>query len=136
MIVGEAKTSTKIMEKQLCKYLNTGLFVKGYEMHPDKASPSQQSFGLFNISTNHTIQCFEPTAKYDLEIHTTYTVKEYSDWIGNYIKFYLLANFTQQELNKILQIKTGNSTPTIENLINLVNTVSLEEITKNLQEVL
>jgi len=36
IIVGEAKTATNEIKKQLDKYLNTGLFNEGFEIHPDK----------------------------------------------------------------------------------------------------
>ena len=52
IIVGEAKTATTIMASQLEKYLKTGLFRKGYEMHPDKPYPTKNCFGLFNINNN------------------------------------------------------------------------------------
>lgn len=136
MIVGEAKTSTTIMEKQLRKYLDTGLFAKGYEMHPDKEQPSIQSFGLFNIGPKFDIQCQEPRTKYNSPQIDFQKATEYSRWIKNYIKFYLLANFTQEELNAILRIKTNLKTFTADSLISLVDTLSLEETIKKVQEVL
>lgn len=49
LIVGEAKTSTTIMEAQLRKYLDSGFFNLGIEIHPTKEKSSNPNFGLLRL---------------------------------------------------------------------------------------
>lgn len=136
IIVGEAKTSTTIMEKQLRKYLNTELFSTGYELHPDKPTPSIDSFGLLNISRTFNTQVIEPARAYVPIGKTPYDRKEYIGWIHQYIKFYLIANLTQSEFSRLLQERTGKRKCTIDNAIDVIKGMSITEILKKLQEVM
>lgn len=56
LIVGEAKTSTKQMTKQLEKYLDTNLFEMGLEIHPQKQTADKNYFGLFTLNKNLKVQ--------------------------------------------------------------------------------
>ena len=60
LIVGEAKTSTKQMTKQLEKYLDTNLFETGFEIHPQKQTADKDYFGLFTLNKNFEIQYTAP----------------------------------------------------------------------------
>lgn len=97
-IVGEAKTGTVVMTKQLEKYLNTGLFDQGFEIAPSKAKPSKDYFGLITLDSDYKIKITLPEAKYDPK--NPLSREEYTAWLGNYIKFYLIANFTNDELKQ------------------------------------
>ena len=97
-IVGEAKSNTTSMYKQLEKYLDTGLFDAGFEIHPSKAKPGADYFGLLTLDSNFSIKVIPPISKY---IPRQILPKpEYIAWLTNYMKFYLLANLTNDELNQ------------------------------------
>lgn len=97
-IVGEAKTGNSLMTKQLEKYLNTGLFDCGFEIHPAKGKPSKNYFGLITLDSDYKIKVVMPEAKYPAV--GALPRKDYELWLGNYIKFYLIANFTNDELKE------------------------------------
>ena len=131
-IVAEAKTSTKIMAEQLEKYLNTGLFSKGFELHPTKEKPTFDSFGLINLM-NNKININYPN-KVDI-YEEKYSRDEYEIWLTNYIKFYLISNLANDELLKFYKMKTNNEKYDSIKLINFVKNCSIEEILKVIMEV-
>lgn len=135
VIVGEAKTSTTIMEKQVRKYMNTGLFSCAYELHPDKAAPSNNSFGLMNLDSNYSVQLQEPLAKYAGGTKSDYSKQDYCLWITNYFKFYLMANFTKAEFDEIMRNKTGKAKWQSGDIISVILKMPVEDIVKRIREV-
>lgn len=98
LIVGEAKSNTTSMYKQLEKYMDTGLFDAGFEIHPSKAKPGADYFGLVTLDPNDRIKVIPPISKYIPR--QILSRPEYITWLINYMKFYLLANLTNDELNQ------------------------------------
>jgi len=98
LVVGEAKSNTTSMSKQLEKYLNTGLFDAGFEIHPFKSKPGADYFGLVTLDSGYKIKVIPPRTKYLPE--QILSKPEYITWLMNYMKFYLLANLTNDELNQ------------------------------------
>ena len=98
LIVGEAKSNTTSMYKQLEKYLDTGLFDAGFEIHPSKTKPGYDHFGLVTLDSNYRIKVTPPISKYIPR--QVLSKNEYVVWLMNYMKFYLLANLTNDELNQ------------------------------------
>ena len=126
-IVGEAKTSTKAMLEQISKYMNTGLFSEGYEIHPSKDSPSILNLGLLTLGKDYLINVVEPKIPFSV-VNDKSQQQAYSDWIGNYMKFYLFGNFTNDQLNsfsiKVLKRNISNNT----DLVKLASKSTFEEI--------
>ena len=135
IIVGEAKTATTIMEKQLKKYLNTGLYEKGYELHPSKPEPSIQNFGLLNIETQYRIKVSEPAFAYVPPAESSYSLTEYKHWISQYLKYFLIANFTQEEFASWIRAKIHKSKYNVADVISFVNDLTTEQIIEHIQEV-
>lgn len=133
-IVGEAKTSTEIMAAQLSKYMNTGLFTEGYEIHPNKKMPTTDSFGLINIDSNYYINVKKPNIRYDVPF-SAYDPEKYSEWLNNYFKFYLLANLTTDELGCFAQNQIGSVINNTSDLVTLVSNSSFATIYKQISEV-
>jgi hypothetical protein len=133
-IVGEAKTGTKIMTKQLLKYLDTGLFDFGFEIHPFKDKPAQNFFGLLSLDENFEIVFYPPEAEYVGA--GEYSKETYQNWLTNYMKFYLLANFTNDEFNVLYQSKTGKQISSQKDIIDFVCGISTAEIITKLNEVI
>ena len=133
-IVGEAKTSTLKMASQLEKYLNTGLFETGFEMHPSKANPTYDRFGLLSLSTDNIIKISYPETITNYE-NADYSIDEYEKWLSNYLKFYLLANLSNDELktfcNEKFGIQISNS-----NLVSIIQKISFEELLNYIREVI
>jgi hypothetical protein len=96
-IVGEAKTGTKYMSKQLNKYLDTGLFDMGFEIHPAKTEPSEKWHGLFTLDSHLKVKFIPSAEKYSCK--ATCSREDYSQWLNDYMKFYAIANMTNDELN-------------------------------------
>lgn len=134
IIVGEAKTATTIMAKQLEKYLNTGAFCKGYEMHPSKAAPTKDCFGMFNIDSEYKIKCVEPQAKYVCSEETDFETEEYQKWFYNYIKLYLIANFTNDELVSFVNGINPSGKYNQKKIIKTITALSINDIVNKLKE--
>lgn len=125
-IVGEAKTGNLVMTKQLEKYLNTGLFDQGFEIHPTKLNPSRDYFGLITLDTDYKIKIISPKAKYTAA--NPLSREEYIVWLGNYIKFYLISNLTNDELKEFyVQIK-GEEINKESDLVSFVLGLKIENI--------
>ena len=133
-IVGEAKTSTLKMASQLEKYLKTGLFEIGFEMHPSKSKPTYDRFGLLSFTSDNIIRVEYPStiANYDNDV---YSIEEYEKWLSNYLKFYLLANLSNDELVKFCNEKYGLQLSNI-NLVQIVQNISFEDLLSYIKEVI
>lgn len=136
-IVGEAKTSTKIMASQLQKYLKTTLFKKGYEMHPDKKAPTFDFFGLMNISSEYKLACLEPVTNYSEKGDIVFDWKDYLDWFNNYIKLYLIANFTNEELEDFVLRKASSTRKySLDKIISVIKETSILEISEEIRRLI
>lgn len=130
-IVGEAKTGSVVMTKQLEKYLNTGLFDQGFEICPAKTKPSKDYFGLITLDPNYKIKISLPEAKYIPK--NQLSREEYTIWLGNYIKFYLIANLTNDELKQFhLEIR-GGKIDKESDLVNFVLELETETILEKIK---
>lgn len=132
LLVGEAKTSTTIMQKQLEKYLASKLFNYGIEIHPTKQNPSSPSFGLLNINDKSLVEYNEPKAQ-KIIVDNDYQ-NEYKLWLNNYIKLYLLANLSNIEFQLFHKTITGKPISTNSDISSFVDGLSFEEILDKLKE--
>jgi len=98
LVVGEAKTNSRTMTRQLEKYLDTGLFDIGFEIHPAKTKPATDYFGLITLGADFELKIIPPEKQYEPS-HRLSKV-DYVKWLTNYMKFYLLANLTNDELSE------------------------------------
>jgi len=126
LIVGEAKSSTTSMSKQLAKYLDTGLFDAGFEIHPSKAKPGADYFGLVTLDSSYKIKVIPPKAKYLHE--PTFSKSEYTTWLMNYMKFYLLANLTNDELNQFYYDMNGRSLSSQTDIVDFITSLDSETL--------
>lgn len=125
-IVGEVKTGNLVMTKQLEKYLNTGLFDQGFEIHPAKSNPSKDYFGLITLDADYKIKIVPPEAKYT--VANPLSREEYTVWLGDYIKFYLIANLTNDELKKFYAKVKGEEINKESDLVSFVLELGIETI--------
>lgn len=130
-IVGEAKTGTVVMTKQLEKYLNTGLFDRGFEICPAKAKPSKDYFGLIALDTDNKIKITLPEVKYTPK--SPLSKEEYVSWLGNYIKFYLISNFTNDELKQFHREVKGKEINKESDLVNFVLGLETDDILEKIK---
>lgn len=130
-IVGEAKTGVVVMTKQLEKYLNTGLFDWGFEICPTKAKPSKNYFGLFTLDADNKIKITLPEAEYIPK--DPLSREEYTAWLGNYIKFYLISNFTNDELRQFHLDIEGEEINKESDLVSFVLGLETEEILEKIK---
>ncbi|PIN88941.1 hypothetical protein COU57_06835 [Candidatus Pacearchaeota archaeon CG10_big_fil_rev_8_21_14_0_10_32_14] len=133
-IVGEAKTSTTEMLKQLNKYLNTKFFDEGFEIHPSKNVASKDYLNLFTIDSNNKILLIRRKSK--IKLFDEKRQKEYEDWLSNYVKYYLIANLTNDEFDRFYQDYNHKQISSINDIVKFVNNLTYEEIFKKIREVL
>ena len=133
MIVGEAKTSTAVMASQLEKYLTTGLFVQGFEIHPDKKAPAKKSFGLIRLNNDFELECREPEIDYIPE-SASFNPKEYNTWFINYLKLYIISNFTNAELIEYINRLNPKGEYKQDKIIRTIKELSVEELMKAIKE--
>jgi len=123
-IVGEVKTASFNAIGQIKKYLSRGIFNKAYEIIPHKKSPEVIA-GLLTFDDSGNIEVYEAKtpAKIIPERQTSYL-----EWLHNYIKYFLIANFTNEELDEFYSERTGKRTRNISELISFVNSLEIEDI--------
>lgn len=132
LIVGEAKTGPSNMLKQLKKYLDTALFDKGFEIYPSKKQASKTYLGLVSIDDDYKIVVKNPKDKYKSQ--KGLSRQDYIRWLNNYIKFYLIANITNDELNNYYrEHKCQISTP--NDIVEFVSNLSIVEIINKVKEI-
>ena len=131
LIVGEAKTSTTIMEKQLNKYLASKLFNYGIEIHPLKTNASNDSFGLLNIDVNSYLKYTKP--KINSNIINFKHQSEYKKWLKTYVKLYLIANLSNSEFQSFYSEVVGRSISTNSDISTFVVDLSFETILDKLK---
>ncbi len=134
LIVGEAKTSSQMMTKQLLKYLDTNLFDFGLEIHPSKQKPAQSYLGLFTLDHDFKIAFIPPQTTYQAK--NNLSKNDYCHWLNNYMKFYLLANLTNDEFNDyFMQVKHHKITSQ-KDIVEFVNQLAMPEILARLMQLM
>lgn len=131
-IVGEAKTGTFEMKKQLDKYLDTHLFDEGFEIHPSKKRPSSDYVGLITIDNKFKIKII---VKKELKKLSDDRQQEYFAWLTNYIKYYLIANLTNDEFGEFYWNKLKVSIASKESIVAFVNGLTFGEILDEISKV-
>lgn len=126
-IVGEAKTATKDMTSQLEKYLNTGLFNKGFEIHPRKEVAGKNYFGLLTLDDNLKVKVIQPTEQY-VSMKDKLNSDDYLTWLNNYIKYYLIANLSNDEFMDFCQLNGKEVLSTTSEIICFINKTSVQKI--------
>lgn len=132
VIVGEAKTATLRAGEQIQKYLSFGVFNKAYEIIPHKTVPEVVS-GLICFNAEGLIQVHE--AKQPAVVNTV-KQKEYLSWLSNYIKYFLLSNLSNDELDEWYGTQTGKTSRTVSQLITFVNSLGYELLLSQLQSLM
>lgn len=133
IIVGEAKTSTKIMENQLRKYLKTGFFNSAYEIHPSKSSPSNDDFGLVSIGEDYNVNLIRPIK--GLNLSSQKEQNDYLNWLINYTKYYLIANLTNDEFVDFYIERKKEKIKGVEDVVRFINSLSYDDILEKIGEV-
>jgi len=123
IVVGEAKTSTDQMETQLRKYLGSKYFDYGIEMHPFK-NVINEDFGLLTLE-NSKVTYHRPNIK------KSFASKKYQNsykkWLEDYFKFYIISNYTNDELNLFFNTFFGRNLSNQEDIISLIQFFSISE---------
>ena len=132
-IVGEAKTGTLEMKRQLDKYLATHLFDEGFEIHPFKKKPSSPYVGLVTIDDHMKLKVI---VRKEIKEFTDDHQRDYLLWLTNYIKYYLIANLTNDEFNNFYRRITKKPISSKESIINFINGLGFEEILTEINRVM
>jgi hypothetical protein len=133
VIVGEAKTSCNRIKKQLTKYLNTGFFNEAFVINPNIQAPSTDYNTLLTIDDNYKIQIIESkkTTSYCKPINQ----KKYIQWLNNYLKYYLLANLTNDELIDFYKQNENDMISCKDDIVFFVNKLSFQQIINRIKDV-
>lgn len=124
-VVGEAKTGTLEMKRQLNKYLATHLFDEGFEIHPFKKKPASPYVGLITIDDQMMVKV---VVRQEARKFTNQKQDDYLQWLKNYVKYYLIANLTNDEFVAFYRSKTKKAISSRESIINFINGLKFEEI--------
>ena len=133
-IVGEAKTSTTQMKTQIEKYIKTNFFNECYEIHPSKSLPTEKGFGLITIDKDSKIKIIRKQNKeifFDKEKQ-----EEYASWLLNYLKYYLIANLTNDEFIEFYNERKKEKISGIKDIIDFINGLTYEDILTKIKEFL
>ena len=133
-IVGEAKTSTTQMKKQIEKYIKTKFFNECFEIHPSKSNPSDSRFGLITIGTDFKVKVIQRNSP--AKLSNAKKQHKYLNWLSNYIKYYLIANLTNDEFNQFYYEKNKKKISGIKDITNFINVLSYNEILAKIKEIL
>jgi hypothetical protein len=123
-IVGEVKTASLKADKQIQKYLSFQLFNKAYEIIPHKPTPEVIS-GLITFDGDGYIRVMEAQQP---AVVNQVKQQEYLDWLSNYIKYFLIANLSNEELDEFYSHSTGRKSRSVNQLIAFVNGLDYEKI--------
>jgi len=125
VIVGEAKTSTTIISKQIQKYIDTEIFNESLEIFPFYSSSNSNS----SFFINDKFQLIYDK-KSSLKVNIP-KQKLYLDWIKNYFKYYLLSNYSNDEFRMYYKFITKEEFNDNIKLINFINQISVNQLLKD-----
>lgn len=134
--VGEAKTSTTQMAGQLEKYLNTGLFKAGYEMHPNKQAPTKSCFGMLNINDDYSVRVIPPSEEYSEYGDDILNLDDYIIWFENNLKFYIIANLNNEELKAFIENQKPKGKYNQQKIAEVVTKTNIDTIVNYIKEVM
>jgi len=132
LIVGEAKTESTLAEVQLKKYLDTDLFDMGLEIHPSQVKPKKKYLGLFTIDSDYKVALIQPQEKYIAKMPIP--KPEYIKWLANYIKFYLIDNFSNDEFSSFHFEKYKKHISSQNDIIRFVTNTNINDILSKIGE--
>ncbi len=115
-----------LAETQLDKYLETGLYDMGFEITPRKLSTSKSYLGTISIDDDYRIQVIPPKERFKANDPLSQT--DYIEWLTNYMKFYLIANLSNDEFNAFHIDIMGKCLSTQSDIVNLLNSLHAETI--------
>lgn len=128
-VVGEAKTSSREAIKQIKKYLGKKIFNRAYEIIPHKDKP-EVICGLITFNNSGDVVVYEGK---EPPLISKRSQIDYFEWLGNYIKYFLLANLSNSEFDKFYEKETTQEFPTgTESLTRFVNGLEYERIIKEI----
>ena len=122
-IVGEAKTSTLSLSKQLKKYTDTGLFSEGVEILPMKSKASEAS--KFYIDDENRL-VYEP-GQNNLLIKKDQQGLYYA-WLKQYFSLYIIANLTNDEMSEYYRYKMNKKIKRGDDIMSLASSFEPNEI--------
>lgn len=129
-IVGEAKTSTTNISKQIQKYIDTGLFNESLEIFSFHNSNSTNS--AFYI--NHNLELVY--IKNSILSVDERKQKLYINWIKNYFKYYLLSNYTNDEFREYYFKKTSTEFDENLKLLSFIDDITISELIYDLKMII
>jgi len=124
MIVGEAKCFPGQATGQLDKYTATGFYDEGLEIYPARGT-AQTSYGVLNLAEDYSLQFAAPTKPLTVDADKQ---QAYAGWLGDYMKFYLLANLDGREFNELAQQVIGAPVADAGSMIRFIQIVSVETL--------
>lgn len=124
--VFEVKTGS-VDGSQINKYISKDIFTKGFEVIPHKARCSSYS-GLINCGDRGDINIIDINNNYKINPQK---LSLYNNWLENYMKFYIIANLTDEELVLFKKIHRISST---DSLIKYIKNNSIARILEEILE--
>lgn len=126
LLIGEAKTESATLKKQIQKYINYKVFDNVIEIHNNNQIPQVETSSLLSVKDNNVF--FKKSLYKNVVDITKQNV--FSKWFMGYCKLYLLSNLTFDEINQINKNLFGNDVSSEKDLINIINEIDINKLIK------
>lgn len=128
ILVGEAKTESSTLKKQIKKYINYNVFDNVIEIHNNNINPEVSESHLFSIKENKVF--FKKSSyKNDIDINKRF---KFFNWYKNYCKLYLLSNFTFDEINEINHDLFHSELMSDKDLTKIIHFLDIDDLIKRI----
>ena len=125
-LIGEAKTESVTLEKQIQKYLNYKVFDNVIEIHNNNQIPEVETSSLLSVKENNVF--FKKSSFMNVVNKTKQD--DFLKWFRGYCKLYLLSNFTFDEINQINKDLFVNDISSEQDLVNIINEIDINKLIK------
>ena len=126
LLIGEAKTESATLKKQIQKYINYEVFDNVIEIHNNNCNPEVETSSLLSVYENNV---FFKKSSHKNEINRIKQT-DFLKWFTGYCKLYLLSNFRFDEINQINNNLFGNDVSSEKDLINIINEIKINDLIK------
>lgn len=126
LLIGEAKTESATLKKQIQKYINYKVFDNVIEIHNNNQIPEVDTSSLISVKEDNV---FFIKSSYQNKVDKTKQA-DFLKWFIGYCKLYLLSNFEFNEINLINNSLLGDDISSEKDLINLINEVHINDLLK------
>ena len=102
-------------------------------MISNKKQEEVDYLGKLLINKNYRIKIIKPKTNISTKLQRQL---KYKDWLRNYIKFYLIANLTNDEFNKFYKKRLNSKISNKEDIVKFIKIISVKDILNEINKVI